>query len=248
MQLFFGLIMLIICPDTEDELESATAEVSKVAQQMSSTAFSQLPESHSEAVTSSPSLGDQVLWETEAEREQELAMADCENGMRDDFPLVEPSDSKPEVVGGHGPGTDGYECVVVTAALMESLHGPDGASHLTEDIDENRARPISGGMTHMPSAATPVQAELYETQALRSMVGSCELPDQHATLQGSQVGHSGDAGLQKTVQCKANLCNVAQMFEFICFCLFSSLGSFLFQFHFSLADHNHRIQLRNNDI
>ncbi|XP_017315353.1 zinc finger protein 653 isoform X2 [Ictalurus punctatus] len=171
----------------EDELESATAEVSKVAQQMSSTAFSQVPESHSEAVTSSPSLGDQVLWETEAEREQELAMADCENGMRDDFPLVEPSDSKPEVVGGHGPGTDGYECVVVTAALMESLHGPDGESHLTEDIDENGARPISGGMTHMPSAATPVQAELYETQALRSMVGSCELPDQHATLQGSQL-------------------------------------------------------------
>ncbi|KAF4092715.1 hypothetical protein AMELA_G00024070 [Ameiurus melas] len=173
--------------DTEDELQSATAEVSKVAQQMSSTAFSQLPESHSKAITTSPSLGDQVMWETEAEREQELAMADCENGMRDDFPLVEPSNPKPEVVGGHGRGTDGYECVVVTAALMESLHGPDGASHLTGDIDENGSRPISGGMTHIPSGATPVQAELYETQALQSMVGSCELPDQHATLQGSQL-------------------------------------------------------------
>ncbi|KAB5554008.1 hypothetical protein PHYPO_G00045150 [Pangasianodon hypophthalmus] len=173
--------------DTEDELESATAEVSKVAQQMSCTAFSQLPESHSEAVTSSPSLGDQVMWETEAEREQELAMADCENEVRDDFSLVEASDSKSEVLGHHGPGTDGYECVVVTAALMENLQGPDGASNLTGDIEENGAGPISGGMTHTPTAATPVQAELYETQALQSMVGSCELPDQHATLQGSQL-------------------------------------------------------------
>ncbi|MCI4385176.1 hypothetical protein PGIGA_G00047380 [Pangasianodon gigas] len=173
--------------DTEDELESATAEVSKVAEQMSCTAFSQLPESHSEAVTSSPSLGDQVMWETEAEQEQELAMADCENEVRDDFPLVEASDSKSEVLGHHGPGTDGYECVVVTAALMENLQGPDGTSNLTGGIEENGAGPILGGMTHTPTAATPVQAELYETQALQSMVGSCELPDQHATLQGSQL-------------------------------------------------------------
>lgn len=179
----------IIFPDTEDELESATVEVSKVAQQMSSTAFSQLPESNSEVVTSSPSLGDQVMWETEAERENELAMTDCENEVRDDFPLVEASDSKSEVLGDHGPGTDGYECVVVTAALMESL---DEGSRLTEGIEENGAQPIPGGVTHTPTAATPLQAELYETQALQTMVGSCELPDQHATLQGSQVGPSGD--------------------------------------------------------
>lgn len=180
----------IICPDTEDELESATAEVSKVAQQMSSTAFSQLPECHSKDVTSSPSLVDQVMWETEAGRESELAMADCESEVRDDFPLVEASDSKPEVLGGHGSGTDGYECVVVTAALMESLHEPDGASRLTEGVEENDAQSISGGLTHTPTAATPLHAELYEAQALQGMVGTCELADQHATLQGSQVGDS----------------------------------------------------------
>lgn len=185
-------IIAIICPDTEDELESATAEVSKAAQQVSPTALSHLPESHSETVTSSTPLGDQVSWETETEQERELAVADRENKVRDDFPLVEASESKAEVLGGHGPGTDGYECVVVTAALMENLHEPDGANHLMGSIEENRARPISGGMTHTPTAATPVQAELYETQALQSMVGSCELPDQHATLQGSQVGHSED--------------------------------------------------------
>lgn len=178
----------IICPDTEDEVDSATAEVSKVAHQMSSAAVSQLPETHSEAVTSSPSLGDQIIWETEAEQERELAMADCENEVRADFPLEEAGDSKPEDLGGHGPVTGGYECVVVTAALMESLNESDGASHLTEGVEENGTRQIMGGMTHTPAAATPVQAELYETQALQSMVGSCELPDQHATLQGSQVG------------------------------------------------------------
>lgn len=182
--------MPTICPNTEDELETATAEASKVAQQMSLTAFGQLPESHSETTASSPSLGDQVMWETEAERDQELAMTDCENEGRDDFPLVEASDSKAEVLKDHGPGTDGYECVVVTAALMESLHEPDGASHLTGGIEENGVRSVSGGIIHMPTVATPVQAELYETQALQNMVGSCELPDQHATLQGSQVGHS----------------------------------------------------------
>ncbi|KAK3553258.1 hypothetical protein QTP86_032785 [Hemibagrus guttatus] len=173
--------------DTEDELESATAEVSKMAQLMSSTAFSQLPESHNETAASSTPLGDQVMWETEAEREQELALADCENEARDDFPLMEASNSKPEVLGGHGTGTDGYECVVVTAALMESLHEPDGASHLTGGIEENGARPVSGSITHTHTAATPVQAELYESQALQNIVGSCELPDQHATLQGSQL-------------------------------------------------------------
>ncbi|XP_060757516.1 zinc finger protein 653 isoform X2 [Neoarius graeffei] len=171
----------------EDELESATAEVSKAAEQVSPTALSHLPESHSETVTSSTPLGDRVSWETETEQERELAVADRENKVRDDFPLVEASESKAEVLGGHDPGTDGYECVVVTAALMENLHEPDGANHLMGSIEENRVRPISGGMTHTPTAATPVQAELYETQALQSMVGSCELPDQHATLQGSQL-------------------------------------------------------------
>lgn len=187
--------MHMICPDPEDELESATAEVSKVAQQMSSTVFSQLPESHSEAGTSSPPLGDQVMWETGAEQEHVLAMADCENEERDDFPLVEESNSKSEVLGCHETGTDGYECVVVTAALMESLHEPDGASHLMGGIEANGAQPISGSITNTPTAATPVQAELYETQALQNMVGSCKLTDQHAALQGSQVGHSGDMSM-----------------------------------------------------
>lgn len=184
-------ILLIICADTEDELESATSEVSGTAQQMSSPAFSQLPESHREAIASSPSLGDQVMWETEAE-EHELAMTHYESEVRDDFPLVKASDAKPDILGVRGPGTDGYECVVVTAALMENLHRPDGASHLTEGIEENGARPILGGIIHTPTAAAPVQAELYETQALQSVVDSCELQGQHATLGGSQVGHSGN--------------------------------------------------------
>lgn len=231
----------IICPDTEDELESATVEVSKVAQQMSSTAFSQLPESNSEVVTSSPSLGDQIVWETEAEQENELAMADCENGVRDEFPLVEEGDSKPEVLGGHGPGTDGYECVVVTAALMESL---DGTSRLTEGIEENGVRPVPGGVTHTPAAATPLQAELYETQALQSMVGSCELPDQHATLQGSQVGHSGDILMPNFRTSYSKTGNTFLSASNVFFFFFScSLDSVLLQIIFSLADHNHRTQL-----
>ncbi|KAI5097461.1 zinc finger protein 653 [Silurus meridionalis] len=173
--------------DTEDELESATADVSEMAQQMSSTAFSQVS-SQSEVAPSSPSQGDQVMWETEAEREREreLAMTDCENEARDDFPLVEEASKvKPEVLRGRGLGTNGYECVVVTAALMESLNGPHESSRLPGAIEENRARPVSGGMSHTPTAATPVQAELYETQALQNIVGNCELPDH--TLQGSQL-------------------------------------------------------------
>ncbi|KAM9456695.1 zinc finger protein 653 isoform 2-T2 [Clarias gariepinus] len=169
-----------------DELESATAEVAKVSQRMSSTAFSQLPESHTEAVTSSPSLGEQVMWESEQERE--LSVASCENEVRDNLPFVEEAcDLKPEMLGGHASRTDSYECVVVTAALKESLHRPDGASHLTGDIEENEAQSVSGAGTDTPTAATPEQTDLYETQAMQSMVRGCELPDQHATLQGSQL-------------------------------------------------------------
>ncbi|KAK1799245.1 hypothetical protein P4O66_007485, partial [Electrophorus voltai] len=182
-------------PDVADELESATAHVEEVSHQMSSTPLAQLPgapEAHRLPVTSTRPLRNQTMWEVEVDREAELTMLKAESGtlsqeaVADGFPVEEVGDLKAGAEGGCGTVPEGYECVVVTAALADRLEGADGAS-LVSGCEESGAEVHSGDVAHTPMAVAPVQEELYESQALQSMVGRCELPDQRATLEGSQL-------------------------------------------------------------
>lgn len=75
----------------------------------------------------------------------------------------------------------GYECVVVTQALMDrpAVQNGDG--------------PGNAGATLLqanPAGAIPMQGqpgELFEPQTLQTVVSSCELPEQRGALEASQV-------------------------------------------------------------
>ncbi|XP_062841098.1 zinc finger protein 653 [Trichomycterus rosablanca] len=173
-----------------DEGDSTTPQVSEVADQMSTTVFSHLPETfamQSHPIASSPSLENQDMWESGTEREEETIMPEYENKLGDGFPRKDISNLKTVTVERDQDEIEDFKCVVINVALMDSLVREDGASHVTEDVEENRAQPMSQGLAHIPSAVTPVQADMYETSTQQSVVESCELPDKHITVQGSQL-------------------------------------------------------------
>ncbi|KAI4881322.1 hypothetical protein NFI96_029931 [Prochilodus magdalenae] len=214
-------LRLFACPDAADELESATAQVSEVARQMCTTALSQLPGAPAAdrlSIPSSHSLVNQATWEVGVGPEGEPAVSESEQMTsdlaRESFPTEEATELKAEGAGQGGAVTEDYECVVVTAALMDSMEGSDGVSQ--SGVEESRAQTLSEGVGHTPMAAAPVQGELYETtQALHSMVGSCELPDQRATLEGSQLiiitGPSYEALTSEGIQLNMSSGNVEEV-------------------------------------
>ncbi|XP_076844740.1 zinc finger protein 653 [Brachyhypopomus gauderio] len=182
-------------PDAAEELENATAQVADAAHHMSSTALAQLPgapAAHRLPVTPLRPLGNQAMWEVEVDREADLAMFKAESGalgqeVTDGFPAEDVGDLKAGVEGGSGTVPEGYECVVVTAAVADGLEGEGGDAQVRGRVEEGGAQMHAGDMAHTPMAGAPVQEELYESPALQNMVGSCELPDERATLEGPQL-------------------------------------------------------------
>ncbi|XP_036407994.1 zinc finger protein 653 [Megalops cyprinoides] len=84
-----------------------------------------------------------------------------------------------------GTGQEGYECVVVTAAMTDQAdkHG---------DMGVGRSHTTSGtSQPHRPLAPPPIQVtgqgELFEQQTLQTVVASCQIPDARGALEGSQV-------------------------------------------------------------
>ncbi|KAL7860316.1 hypothetical protein AOLI_G00166650 [Acnodon oligacanthus] len=209
--------------DAPDELESATAQVSEVAHQMCSTTLSHLPGAPVAdrlSITSSQSLVNQATWEVGVGPEGEPTVPESEHIASDHdlaterFP-TEAADLKAESAGRGRAVTENFECVVVTASLMDSLEGSDGHSHVRGGVEEGGAHTLSEGAGHTPMAAAPVQGGLFETQALQSVVGSCELPDQRATLEGSQLiiitGPSYEALTSEGIQLNMGSGNVEEV-------------------------------------
>ncbi|KAG9264525.1 zinc finger protein 653 isoform X2 [Astyanax mexicanus] len=170
--------------DAAEELESATTQVSEVSHQMSSTALAQLPGAPS-------SLGNQASWEVGVGPEGEPIMSESGNEASaqdltiESFPTEEAIDLKTEGRGRGGVKTENYECVVVSASLMENVE--EGSDHERRGVEVGGAHTLSEGVVRAPMAVAPVQGELYETQTLQNMVGTCDLPGQRATLEASQL-------------------------------------------------------------
>lgn len=77
-----------------------------------------------------------------------------------------------------GGSEERYECMVVTAPLTDRQEREDGEDSSGKGVEES-----------IPSlAAASAQRDLFERQDLQTVMGECELPDQHSTLEGSQVG------------------------------------------------------------
>lgn len=81
---------------------------------------------------------------------------------------------------GGGGSEERFECMVVTAPLTDRRETEDGEDSSGKGAEESI----------LSLAAASAQSELFERQDLQTVMGECELPDQHSTLEGSQVGQT----------------------------------------------------------
>uniref|UniRef100_A0A4W4GL41 Zinc finger protein 653 n=1 Tax=Electrophorus electricus TaxID=8005 RepID=A0A4W4GL41_ELEEL len=101
--------------------------------------------------------GEEVEKKRAAKTVATLTMLKAESGtlsqeaVADGFPVEEVGDLKAGAEGGCGTVPEGYECVVVTAALADRLEGADGAS-LVSGCEESGAEVHSGDVAHTPIA------------------------------------------------------------------------------------------------
>lgn len=160
---------------------------------MSTTVFSPLPETFTiqgHHNTRSASLENQDVWESGAEQDEETILPEYENKLEDVFPTEDKSNLKTVPVERHNDKIEDYKCVVVNLALIDSLVREDEASHVTADVVQNCTQ-ASEGLPQMPSEVTPVRMEMYETSAEQNIEEGCELPEQHVTVEASQVRRLG---------------------------------------------------------
>ncbi|XP_056143674.1 zinc finger protein 653 [Lampris incognitus] len=83
--------------------------------------------------------------------------------------------------------TDSYECVVVTASLPNKLEKTDEDPALSQTLNESVRLGSRPDLSAPPSMHVQEQRELFHSQTLQTVVTSCDIPDQRATLEGSQL-------------------------------------------------------------
>ncbi|XP_030646464.1 zinc finger protein 653 [Chanos chanos] len=173
------------------ELENATAKLSQDDQVIQdpiqhATALSQLPQApptnHAHSVPErSPDSA--PVWEMGVMMEGGPAPTGSETAATDGDTAQEgdPAEGERDDLRGGGSAEE-YECVVVTAALTDRLSVEEEEVRGGGENDD----PLSQGVSQ-PSMVASTQDDLFETQTLQTMVGSCELPGQRGTLEGSQL-------------------------------------------------------------
>lgn len=81
----------------------------------------------------------------------------------------------------------GYECVTVTAALVDKLAKAEEDSVLTQSLSGSVQLGSQPQLSIPPPMQVQEQSGLFDPQALQAVVTSCEMPDQRTALEGSQV-------------------------------------------------------------
>ncbi|XP_051744054.1 zinc finger protein 653 isoform X2 [Ctenopharyngodon idella] len=172
--------------DAVNELADDDEHASQMDHQMTCTSLNDLPGSpaaHSSPPASEHCLGDQAVWEMEVlmNREAESdGKASDRDAAREADPVTEQADGSRTLENkekGRGGSEERYECMVVTAPLTDRREREDGDDSSGKGVEES-----------IPSlAASSAQSELFEGQDLQTVMGECELPDQHSTLEGSQL-------------------------------------------------------------
>ncbi|KPP65976.1 hypothetical protein Z043_115564 [Scleropages formosus] len=138
--------------------------------------------------TSGHSAEDQALWEMEVVLQGDKGQG---HGTESEGPcLAALGGNMDAAVSGGGPkgreGGEGFECAVVTAAVMDRLDKNGDASVVADSM-------ARGGspQPRPPHAPPPMQVsgqgELYESQTLQTVVASCQIPNGRGALEGSQA-------------------------------------------------------------
>ncbi|KAJ8345166.1 hypothetical protein SKAU_G00293590 [Synaphobranchus kaupii] len=145
------------------------------------------------------SMGEQSIWEMEVVMEGDKSLEqESENegscrgvAMEDDN--TEDEKGAREVLGRcgvRGGGTalgqaqEGYECVVVTAAVTDRLEKNGDAGVLRAHVTNGSTQPHP--LPAPPTMQVTGQGDLFEPQTLQTVVASCQIPDGRGSLEGSQ--------------------------------------------------------------
>ncbi|KAL4657982.1 zinc finger protein 653 [Arapaima gigas] len=80
---------------------------------------------------------------------------------------------------------EGFECTVVTAAVVDPLDKKRDGSAVADSIANGNPQPLPPQAP--PQVQVSSQAELYEPQTLQTVVASCQIPNGRGALEGSQV-------------------------------------------------------------
>ncbi|XP_074511760.1 zinc finger protein 653 [Sebastes fasciatus] len=81
----------------------------------------------------------------------------------------------------------GYECVTVTASLIDKLEKTDEDSLLSQSLSGSIGLRVQPELSVPPPMQVQEQSELFDPQTLQTVVTSCEIPDQRTNLEGSQL-------------------------------------------------------------
>ncbi|KAJ8404176.1 hypothetical protein AAFF_G00339490 [Aldrovandia affinis] len=134
------------------------------------------------------SVGEQPIWEMEVVMEGDKGPGqESENeGLCQKGALLENDNAEDDDDGagegfGRGGGQEGFECVVVTAAVTDRLEKGGGVGALCNHVAHGNPQPHPP-----PSMQVTGQGELFEPQTLQTVVASCQIPDGRGTLEESQ--------------------------------------------------------------
>ncbi|XP_035252780.1 zinc finger protein 653 isoform X2 [Anguilla anguilla] len=156
------------------------------------------PVSRTDTPSAELSMGEPSIWEMEVVMEGDKGLeqeseneGSCRGVAMENDNMTEDEKGGGDALGGCGvrgggaaEGPEGYECVVVTAAMADRLENGD-AGVLRNHVANGNHQP------HPPQAPPTVQVtgqgDLFEPQTLQTVVASCQIPDGRGALEGSQV-------------------------------------------------------------
>ncbi|KAJ8251815.1 hypothetical protein GJAV_G00225720 [Gymnothorax javanicus] len=163
-----------------EDADEGLEEAGETAKHAGKATPRQLPDSASRKIAppSELSVAEPAVWEMEVVMEGEKGPGPegvNEGSCRD---VAMETDTVKDRKGGRA---EGYECVVVTAAVTDRLENGEAGT-----LQNHIANPA-----HQPPAATSSpqvtgQGGLLEPRTLQTVVASCQIPDGRGTLEGSQ--------------------------------------------------------------
>uniref|UniRef100_A0A3Q1F0M1 Zinc finger protein 653 n=1 Tax=Acanthochromis polyacanthus TaxID=80966 RepID=A0A3Q1F0M1_9TELE len=108
-----------------------------------------------------------------------------------------------------------YECVTVTASLADELEKADEDSVLSQSLSGSVPLGAQTELSVPPPMQVQEQSELFDPQALQTVVTGCEIPDQRTALEGSQLiiitGPSYEALASEGIQLNMGSGNVEEV-------------------------------------
>ncbi|KAM3598699.1 uncharacterized protein V6R79_021494 [Siganus canaliculatus] len=203
------------CKDVHQSMDASEEHQPTMRSTEEPAALSHQPSA--EASSKDPPLSGQPVWE------MEMVIDQPQSSPTAAFHSI-PSEEEEEEAEELRPGRDeaeeelrtlphGYECVTVTASLVDKLTKVDQESAAVQSLSGSVPLGAQPGLLVPPPMQE--QSELFDSQSLQTVVSSCEIPDQRSALEGSQLiiitGPSYEALATEGIQLNMGAGNVEEV-------------------------------------